>query len=152
MAEQTQQSRLKPQGVDREIPFEESAVEAVFSHYPIATGLNLMRLRALIFETAAALKQVGTLVETLKWRQPAYLPKKPRIGTTIRIDAHGGEGGYAMYFHCQTTLVATFRELYPELFSFEGNRAILFRNSQAIPRNALSHCIGMALTYHLPAR
>ena len=33
-------------------------------------------------------------------------------------------GQYAVYFHCQTDLVETFRELYPEL-SFSGNRAIL---------------------------
>ena len=35
-------------------------------------------------------------------------------------------GRYAVYFHCQTDLVETFRELYPTEFSFGGNRSILF--------------------------
>jgi hypothetical protein len=29
---------------------------------------------------------------------------------------------YAMYFHCKTKLVDTFKELYRDVFKFEGNR------------------------------
>jgi len=56
-----------------------------------------------------------------------------------------------MYFHCQTTLVDTFRTLYPSRFTFEGNRAIVFDETAAIPVRELRHCISLALTYRLRA-
>ncbi len=54
-----------------------------------------------------------------------------------------------MFFHCQTTLVAEFRERYPAVFAFEGNRALLFRIGDPLPVDALRHCVARALTYHL---
>jgi len=55
---------------------------------------------------------------------------------------------YAVYFHCQTTLVDTFRGLFPKTFKFEGNRCIVFDESERVPAAELKICIGMALTYH----
>ena len=57
------------------------------------------------------------------------------------------DGQYAVYFHCQTDLVETFRELYPEL-SYGGNRCILLDAEDKVPEAALRHCVGLALTYH----
>lgn len=54
-----------------------------------------------------------------------------------------------MYFHCQTTLIGTFKEMYPGRFEFGGNRSIIFGGEDALPENALRHCIAMALTYRL---
>jgi hypothetical protein len=54
-----------------------------------------------------------------------------------------------MYFHCQTDLVGRFRGLFPDCFRFEGNRAIVFLADDVVPRQELSLCIAMALTYHL---
>jgi hypothetical protein len=59
---------------------------------------------------------------------------------------------YAVYFHCQTDLVATFRELYPKELTTSGNRAVIFNADDAIPEAALRHCLGLALTYHLRKR
>jgi hypothetical protein len=59
---------------------------------------------------------------------------------------------YALFFHCQTDLVATFRELYPTELSFEGNRSIVLHVDDPVPEQALSHCVGLALTYHLRKR
>jgi hypothetical protein len=73
-------------------------------------------------------------VETLKWGEPAYLPKKARVGTTVRINAvKGSADRYGAYFHCQTTLLESFRHLYPDAFTYEGSRAILFRLGEAYP-------------------
>jgi hypothetical protein len=112
-----------------------------------------MRLRELVFETAAEIG-IGDLVETLKWNQPAYLTGEPRTGSTIRIDAlKNRPGACAMFFHCQTTLVSTFRDMYRDTFAFEGNRAIIFAAEDEISEEALKHCISLALTYHAkPAR
>ena len=47
-----------------------------------------------------------------------------------------------------TSLVDTFRELYGDVFMFEGNRAIVFGEADEIPVAELKHCISLALTYH----
>ena len=109
-----------------------------------------MRLRKLIFDVAHETEGVGELEETLKWGQPSYLTKKSKSGSTIRIGREKKTvGDYAIYFKCQTSLVATFKELYKNKFRYEGNRAILFWVTDKIPVRELRHCIEIALTYHL---
>jgi len=123
--------------------FASPEVEATFAAYPPALRERLLDLRGLILETAP-----GPLTESLKWGQPAYRPVDPRAGTTVRIDAlKGSSDGYAVYFHCKTSLVSTFRGLYGDTFRFEGDRAILLRLDEAPPRAALAQCIALALTY-----
>ncbi len=134
-------------------PFMDVRVAALFEGYPDPLRDRLLVLRGLIFDTAARVLGAGRLVETLKWGQPSYLPETPRVGTTVRIDATKGKPpGYALYVHCQTSLVSTYRETYPDLFRFEGNRAIVFSVDDEIHREALEHCIAMALTYHAKGR
>ncbi|WP_199699117.1 hypothetical protein [Oleomonas cavernae] len=84
--------------------------------------------------------------------QPSYLTPS-KSGSTVRIDqVKALPGQYAMYFHCQTDLVETFRHLYPDDFSFGANRALLFDVKRAVPEVPLRHCIALALTYHLKKR
>ena len=124
------------------------AVEAVFASYPKPVKARLLALRRLILGTAKATKGVGIVEETLKWGQPSYLTPETKSGSTIRIDHVRAEAGqYAVYFHCQTNLVETFRELYPEL-RFSGNRAILLDAKDKLPEAELRHCVALALTYH----
>ena len=133
--------------------FTDSAVEAVFSNYPKDLRTKLLALRRLILETASATEGVGKLQETLKWGQPSYLTADTGSGSTIRIDRVKARGDqYAMYVHCQTNLVATFQELYPNEFRFGGNRSIIFDAGDEIPEPALRHCVALALTYHLNKR
>jgi Domain of unknown function (DU1801) len=130
--------------------FEDARVAAVFQAYPASLRKRLMVLRGMVFDVAAKTAGVGVLQETLKWRQPSYLTAETGSGTTVRIDrVKAGEGRYAMYFHCQSGLVETFRELYPDSFVFEGKRAIVFEAADRVPVRALRHCIGLALTHHL---
>ena len=129
--------------------FENAEVAAIFQAYPDGLREKLLFLRRLIFETAAATEGVGRLEETLKWGQPSYVTAQTGSGSTIRIDrVKSTRAGYAMYFHCQTRLVATFREFYSQQLTFEGNRSILFDQSDAIPARELRHCVALALTYH----
>ena len=53
-----------------------------------------------------------------------------------------------MYFNCNSSLVDTFKEVYGDVFTFEGNRAIVFGDTEVLPVNELKHCISLALTYH----
>jgi hypothetical protein len=129
------------------MPFASPQVEAVFNAYPEPLKSRLTSLRRLILETAAT-AGVGELEETLKWGQPSYLTSASGSGSTIRIDRTGAATPqYAMYFNCQTDLVPTFRELYPEL-TYSGNRAILFGANEELPVESIRHCISLALTYH----
>jgi Domain of unknown function (DU1801) len=133
--------------------FSDPAVDAVFRAYPGPLQSRLRALRRLIFDTAKATKGVGALRETLKWGQPSYLTPETKSGSTIRIDRDkSAPDRYAIYFHCQTDLVETFRELYPTELSFGGNRSILLDAGDAIPEAALRHCVALALTYHLNKR
>lgn len=133
-------------------PFADAKVRKLFDSYPAPVRADLIKLRKLIFDTARSLDGVGEIDETLKWGQPSYLTSESKSGSTIRIDALKDGDGYAMYFHCQTNLVETFRELYPAQMTYGGNRSILFRSGDKIPEKALRHCIGLALTYHARPR
>jgi len=138
----------KPRG-----DFSDPAVDAVFDTYPTPLKTRLLALRRLIFETARTTAGVGALQETLKWGQPSYLTTATKSGSTVRIDqVKSAPDCYAIYFHCQTDLVATFRDLYPTEFTYGGNRSILFNANDKLPEPALRHCIALALTYHLNKR
>jgi hypothetical protein len=130
----------------------DTAVEAVFSTYPAPVKARLLALRRLIFDIADTTEGVGVLEEKLKWGQPSYLTTESKSGSTVRIDQVKAEAGrYAVYFHCQTDLVETFRELYPDL-RYDGNRCIILDAGEKPPEKALRHCIALALTYHARKR
>lgn len=130
--------------------FENPEVAALFESYPKEIKTKLMFLRHLIFSVASRTAGVGKLEETLKWGQPSYLTTQTQSGSLVRIDQiKSQEGKYAMFFHCQTTLVDTFKEMYRGQFEFGGNRSIIFNVKDKVPVKELSHCISMALTYHL---
>lgn len=111
---------------------------------------RLMKLRQLILDTARRTGGVGKVEEALRRAMPSYLTPQTKSGTTVRIHwTEKDPDRYAMYFHCQTSLVSTFRRLYPTQLTYEGNRAIVFHDDDEPPIPELRHCISLALTYHL---
>ena len=123
-------------------------VKAVYDGYPPHVRRRLLEIRDVILSTAALIPEVGTIEETLKWGEPAYLTSQSKSGSTIRIGWKAKTSDqYAMYFNCQTSLVDTFRTIYPEL-KYEGNRAILFGVEEDVPREVVAQCAEMALMYH----
>jgi hypothetical protein len=133
--------------------FGNPAVSEIFNAYPRGIRAKLMVLRELIFDVASRTQGVGELKESLRWGEPAYLTAQSKSGSTIRIDRKkSSETQYAIYFHCQTTLVDTFRTEFPTEFKYDGNRSIVFDAHDEVPMKELSICIAMALTYHLRKR
>lgn len=125
---------------------ENSKVRDKFESYPGFVRDKMYYLRTLVIQTAKDMDALKELEETLKWGEPSYITKN---GSTIRMDWKDSRPDeYAMYFHCQTKLVDTFRELYGGKFKFEGNRAIIFNRDEKLAEKELKHCISMALNYH----
>lgn len=130
--------------------FQNIQVAEKFNQYPALIREKLLFLRTLIFKVAAETPGVGPLEETLKWQEPSYIPSTTKNGVAVRIDWKKSKPDqYAIYFHCKTTLVMTFQNIYGDLFKYEGNRAILFSEEDVIPVEALSDCIARALSYYL---
>ena len=125
-------------------------VAQVFDTFPQPHADLLLRIRTLIFEVAA--QADIELVETLKWSEPAYLPKKARVGTTVRLGIKPKMPQYiGLFVNCQTSLIETFRTLFAEL-TFEGNRGVLLSVDEPLPEDALRMMIEAALTYHVSKR
>ncbi|WP_352298316.1 DUF1801 domain-containing protein [Pseudoalteromonas sp. 20-MNA-CIBAN-0454] len=120
------------------------SVQQKFSTYPESVAVLLNNVRDLILNVA---KQDGItdITETLKWGEPSYVSK---VGSTIRIDWKAKyPDQYCIYFNCKTSLIETFKEIYGDTFTYEGNRAIVFKINQVVPYKELSHCISMSLRY-----
>ena len=125
---------------------ENTKVKEVFEQFPKYIQSRLLTLRQLILDTAIETEGVDHVDETLKWGEPSYITKK---GSTIRIGwKQSSPFQYVMYFNCNTMLVDTFKEVYRDLFNYEGNRAIVFAENDEIPIAELKQCITLALTYH----
>ena len=121
------------------------AVDKAFSSYPDQPRQRLLRLRALV-EAIAQDESLGPVESSLKWGEASFSVKG---GSPLRLDwkARSPESCY-VYFHCQTKLVDTFRELYAGRLLFEGNRAIRLPLDQPLPEDILRHCFTLAMTYH----
>lgn len=121
-------------------------VAELFDSFPEGIRRRLMEIRNLIFSTGNSLDEIGTVQETIKWGEPSYTTIS---GSAIRLGWKKADPEkYAVYFHCQTSLVSTFRKLYGKTFQFEGNRAIVFQKGEEVPLKELEHCVAIALTYH----
>ena len=87
-----------------------------------------------------------TLAEKLKWNEPSYLVDG---GSTVRISwLKSFPNHYGMFFHCKTSLIETFKEIYPQEFNYEGKRALIFSLDDELPEKELKHCVKLSLSYH----
>lgn len=130
-------------------PIADPAVAAVFASYSDVIRAELLGLRGLILATALETAGVGALEETLKWGQPSYLTTETKSGSTVRLAPAGvaGPGGYGVFFTCHTHLVDSFRDLFGDTFTYDGNRALVFTAGVSRPEAEVRACIAMALTY-----
>lgn len=129
-------------------PFASAEIAAIFGAQDSQAREGLLALRDLIFDVADDLPQIGKIQETLRWGQPAYLTPETKSGTTLRLGIPKS-GGFAMFVHCQTTLISDYKAAFPNVTNTEGNRAILFTAASEIDPNRQKWLIRQALTYHL---
>lgn len=123
----------------------ETKIQSKFSTYPLEAQRHLEAVRGLIFLVAKE-NNLGLVEETLKWGEASYFVKG---GSPIRMDWKPKDPDVIkVFFHCQTRLVETFREIYREEFEYEGKRAIVIPLGASIKETPLRHCLHMALRYH----
>lgn len=116
-----------------------------FASYPDEVRSKLEYLRLLIIEVADE-QGIEDIEEALRWGEPSYISKS---GSAIRIDWKKKQPDrYSIFFNCNTKLVSTFAEIYPDTFSYAGNREIYFKMHESLPNKELKHCIYLALKYH----
>lgn len=119
---------------------------AAFDAAPPEARAGLVALRALILRVAD--DEGIALREELRWGQPAFLAPK---GSTIRIGVPKG-ARFALFVHCQTSLIAEFLAGPGAGSRTEGTRAVLFDHPGEIDAGALALLIRRALTWHAPKR
>ena len=133
-------------------PFNNEKIKTIFDSFDPNIRKKLLQIRELIFTTAADIDFVEEVTETLKWGEPSYVPLKQKVGSPIRLNQLKDKNQFALYFNCQSNLVPTFKQIYPKTFNYGDNRSIIFDIKDKIPVTELSHCISLALTYHLNKR
>lgn len=128
--------------------FASKAVAEAFEAFPEDVREGVLVLRDLILEQAKQMPQVGPIEETLKWGQPSYLTPKTKAGSTLRL-GQPKTGGFAIYAHCQTSIISSFAEAFPGMDTIEGTRAIHFTSVDQIDPERHALLIRHALGYHL---
>lgn len=124
----------------------DSDVKKTIQIYPDTIQKSILTIRGMIITLAAENPDIGQVEETLKWGEPSYIAKH---GSTIRIAwKKSSPTKYGIYFNCKSKLVDTFREIYPDVFDYKDNRALIFTSDQSLPKHELTHCLLLALTYH----
>lgn len=123
-----------------------------FSHtisaWPVPARDQFNAMRELIL-IAGQEADVGPIEESLKWGQPAWRPKRPRQGSTLRLSwLDKTPQALALYVDCKTTLSATMREIYPLEFEYETNRALRLSIGPPLPAQAIDHLARLTFTYH----
>lgn len=129
----------------------QAEVQQKFDSYPEKIRPLMYLLRELVLSIAEE-GDLGEVEETLKWGEPSY---RVNGGSLVRMDWKPKDPGhYYLFFHCQTKLVDTFRELYSGRLEFQGNRAIVLSVDRRRPDAIIRHCIELAFKYqsikHLP--
>lgn len=130
------------------IPAMDPKVADVFAGFDDGAKQGLTLLRRLIFEVAEDTKGVGHVAEVLRWGQPSYVTPVTKSGSTIRLGVPK-TGGFAIFTHCQTTIMSDFAATFPGWDRFDGNRAVLFEDAKDIDTHRHGLLIKAALTYHL---
>ncbi|MEH6494330.1 MAG: DUF1801 domain-containing protein [Pseudomonas marincola] len=133
-------------------PIQSLEVAGTYKAFPPVVRSKLLDIRNLIYTIATSNEAIGNIEECLKWNQVSYLTKSPKSGTTIRLGYKPQTSQYAIYVPCTTTLIEDTKEMAPQGFSYEKNRALLFNVDAELPIPLMSEFLFRALTYHKQKR
>lgn len=129
-------------------PFASQRVEEAYNLSDTIAREGLLLLRDMIFETAQGRPEIGSIEETLRWGQPAYLTPQTKAGTTLRLGV-SKFARFALFVHCQSRLIPEYLSAYPMWDRVDGTRAVLFDHATEIDPLRHGWLIEQALTYRL---
>jgi hypothetical protein len=122
--------------------------DTTLASWPLEAQEQFNEMRALIL-TAAEEADVGTVEESLKWGQPAWRPKRPRTGSTLRLSWQDkAPQSIALFVDCKSTISSTMRGIYPHDFQYESNRGLRLHLGAPLPEQAIDHLARLTFTYH----
>ncbi|AHD02768.1 DUF1801 domain-containing protein [Leisingera methylohalidivorans] len=123
-------------------------IEAAFAVFDPLAREGLLRLRQLIFRTAAETPEAGRVEEVLRWGQPSFITPETKTGSAIRLGVPKG-ARFALFVHCQSRLIPEFAAVFPAWDRFEGTRAVLFDDPAEVEPIRHGWLIKRALTYRI---
>ena len=123
-------------------------VRAAFDALEPKAREALLRLRELVFEVADDTPEVGPIEEVLRWGQPSYITPTKKAASTLRLGIPK-RGAFAIFAHCQSSVISDYVTLFPDQDRIDGNRAVLFDDVSQIDPQRHGLLIKSALTYHL---
>ena len=120
--------------------------------WPARAQAHFVTLRGIVHEVAAS-EDIGPLDESLKWGQPAWRPKRQRVGSTLRVDWSPAFPDRLMAFvDCKTDLAAQMDTRFPGQFANDGRRALGFDLGAALDQDAIWTLAHLTLSYHRSKR
>ena len=131
-----------------------SAIKKAYDAYNKDDRKVLLAVRDMIYATASTDERIGTLTETLKWGEPAYLTEATGAGSTLRLGYSKLVQGPAMFVSCSTPLLRHLKSLDTEgTLDYFGLRDIAIPQSGEVwtpqQKKMLQTCILETFTYHL---
>ncbi|WP_299768522.1 hypothetical protein [uncultured Tateyamaria sp.] len=121
-------------------------------NWPDEAQTHFLRLRSIVHDVATS-ADIGPLDESLKWGQPAWRPKRPRVGSTLRVDWSPTTPNRLMAFvDCKTDLAAQMDNRFPQQFHNDGRRALGFDLDAPLDEDAVWQLAHITLTYHRAKR
>ena len=98
--------------------------------------------------TGEHVADVGVLDESLKWGQPSWRPRRPRTGSTLRLNwSDNAPDSLMAYVDCKTDLAAQMKTRFPDLPGNDGRRALRFDLNEN-NTDALWQLAHLTFTYH----
>ncbi|MEM8654492.1 MAG: DUF1801 domain-containing protein [Pseudomonadota bacterium] len=120
--------------------------------WPEAAQTHFVSMRAIVHEVADD-ADIGPLDESLKWGQPAWRPRRPRIGSTLRVDwSPDTPDRFMAFVDCKTDLAAQMDARFPGRFHNDGRRALGFDLGTPLNKDAIWTLAHLTLTYHRAKR
>lgn len=115
----------------------------VWQNWPAPAKDMANEIRALFLEAAPSGRP---LVESLKWGEPAWRPK--RGGTTLRLAWDPAfPDRLGCFAHCQTDLMQRLESLHPKALDYLPPRVAYVDVTRDLPQKALRDLADMAFTY-----
>lgn len=117
-------------------------IQVLYSKYSALEKQKLTEMQDLIHKVAD--ESDIDITESVKWGQLSFATPN---GTPIRIDKFS-DTQVALFVHCQTDLIETWRSLFSDTLQFSKNRAIIISLDEPLPEEQLKICIDQAFNYH----